>query len=149
MTFPDGQLETLARAHFTTPPLSRAEVKLVRNAPIGMIADCSRKAVAGGAKIDSAKNDESTSECRLRAALIRWICVDPKASALVDPAGIQVWNAELEGSLDLSFAKVPFPLAIVRCNVTDVIVLRQSEIPDLILSGSSVPMIEASGMKVR
>ena len=92
--------------------------------------------------------NEWTSERQVRAALIRWICVDSKASALVDPAGIQLWNAELEGLLDLSFAKVPFPLAIVRCNVTDAIILRQSEIPDLILSGSSVPAIEASGVKV-
>jgi hypothetical protein len=138
-----SRLESLALGCF--PDLSAGEIKLVRNTELGKMTDCARRAEP----VRVAEIEGSDSDRRIRPALLQWLCADAVASELVHQNGIQLWNAEVQGDFDLSFVKVPFPLALVRCQFSDPITLRQAEIPDLILSGASVPGIEAGGLQVK
>lgn len=144
---PEADLETLARARFLDPPLTEAEFKLVRAAETGGIANCGRDLPDSAAK--PARAEEWGLQRQVRADLIWWLCTNASARALVHPEGIQLWSAQVSGALELSFAKVPFPLAIVNCRIMSCMTLRQAEIPDLILNGTTVPGIEASGMQVK
>jgi hypothetical protein len=141
-------LESLASLHFRDL-MTAAEIALLRAAPLGNIARCAPKAEIGTRTKTLSKSDEWGEERRVRSALIRWLCVDPHARALVDPLGIQVWDAKLPESLDLSFITVPFPLAFINCQIGEGINLLEARVPDLNLTGSWIGSIEASGAHVR
>ena len=142
---PMGELERLTRVKFGE--LSEAEAKVVRAAETGGIANCARGRTEPGQHPDDA--EEWGPERQVRATLIRWLCVDRYAKALVDPVGIQFWGAHVRESLDLSFVRVPFPLAMLSCRVMHYINLQAAEIPGLNLHGTSVPGLEASGIRVK
>ena len=54
-------------------------------------------------------------ERTVRASLICWLCLDEGAAHYVDAAGIGIHGARIEGDLVLRSAKIPFPVALVRC----------------------------------
>ena len=56
---------------------------------------------------DPAHADEWPTSRQIRAALIRWICVDHEARSLIDPEGLRVVGARITGGLDLSLVTVP------------------------------------------
>src|ERR1700722_18599874 len=92
----DTELLKLAAGEFSN--LTPAETALLkfagsyRSEPGGF-------AIAGpGAKPDDPSNDPSHAdkwgkEREVRADLIRWLCVDPRAKALIDPQGIRLLGA--------------------------------------------------------
>jgi hypothetical protein len=142
----ETMLERLARAKFGS--LSEAEENLVRAVPLGKIANCAPRAATGKA-ITSDSCEEWGPQRQVRAGLIRWLCVDASAKSLIDPLGIQLWGAAVVGWLDLSFAKIAFPLAMIGCRLAEDINVQAAEVPDLNLSNTSVPGVEASGLQVK
>ena len=85
----------------------------------------------------------------IRAALIRWMCVDHQAQGLVDPAGIRVLGARIVGVLNLALVSVPIPIVLENCVFIEAINLGGTEIPYLELDGSYTREIDASGLHVR
>jgi hypothetical protein len=83
------------------------------------------------------------------AELIRWLCVDPSASKLVDPKGIQLYAARIVGQLDLSYVSVPFPLIIQNSRFVEDINIAYSRLLNFDLSGSQVLGITANNVTVR
>ena len=79
---------------------------------------------------DPARADEWRPQRQIRAALIRWLCVDHEALGLIDPKGIRVMGARIIGGLDLSLVSVPIPLALDNCVFAEPINLGGAEIPD-------------------
>jgi hypothetical protein len=143
---PDDLLE-LARVQFA--PLSEAEEKLLRAAPQGEIACCGPNRKDFDPANDPRKANTWGTERCVRAALIRWLCVDHAARESIDPRGIQIYGAKIEGELDLSFVAVPFPLSLCCCGLQEETKLRFLQIPTVSFSGSWVRSLQAESAVVK
>ena len=135
-------LEELARNKFTD--LSAAEQRVVRNAPDGAVADCSD--LGGGD--DPAKVDAWAVSRNVRADLIRWLCIDREARELVDSRGIWIRGVRITDPVDLRFATITFPLALLSCRVEQPLILQGAKMTTLSLQGSWTAAIFADGLNV-
>lgn len=88
-------------------------------------------------------------ERNIRAAVIRLLCTDSKASGLVDPRGIRLHGAWIDGELDLVFVSVTFPLSFVSCRMSDLLALTSARTEFLSLAGTVVPRIAGDRLNVR
>jgi hypothetical protein len=128
-------LITLAGERFGD--LSFAEAAVLRSSCGGEFVSCNPKELPPDDPInDPASAEGWGSERKVRADLVRWLCVDPKASELVDPHGLSVFGGAVLDNLDLSFIAVPFPIAFIRCWLLGDMNLVQMQIPSLSLEGS-------------
>jgi hypothetical protein len=93
--------------------------------------------------------DEWGVEQRVRAELIRWLCADKEAISHVHSRGISISSGKIEGSLDLSFTAVAFPLSFAQCVITDRIDLEAATIKTLRLYETLVGHIWAVGLNVQ
>lgn len=143
---PDDLLE-LAQAKFA--PLREAEEKLLRAAPQGEVASCGPNRKDFDPANDARRANNWGAERSIRAALIRWLCVDRNARELIDPRGIQAHGAKIEGELDLSFVAVPFPVSLCCCGLQEETKLRFLEIPTISFSGSWVRSLQAESAVVK
>ena len=122
------KLLELAKRRFDT--LSPAEQKLFDAAPDGKKGDCT----------NLSETDRVIQEDRL----VR-LCTSPDASAQVTPRGIIVVGAEIDGKVDLEWAKISFPIRAKNCVFRDAIVLNYGQAAFLSLGGSTVKQLEANG----
>ncbi len=140
-------LEELARAKFKD--LTFAELKLLGAAPLGILADCGEpNAVAGSPADDPAQAATWDGQREIRAEIIQWICVDSEAKAKVDPRGIQIRLARISGELDLSFARVDFPLAFIRCGIAAELNFLYATLVALKLTASAVKDVTLTGAQI-
>lgn len=139
------ELESLARRYFAD--LTRAEVKLLRAAPSGKIANCAEKS-APQTQVDVLEQDWPL-ERRVRAELIAWLCTDLRASSHVHTSGVFLSNAWVSGAFDLSFVKVSFPLTLAHCRIPEGLILRDADMSEVIVANTFVSGIEAGGVRVR
>ena len=133
MTSKAEQLIELAEA--AEFKLSEPELKLLRCVATGAVADFSDD--------DKERNNperagEWGEERRLSAELIVWVCTDREAREFIPHKGLWVVGAKIEGSLDLSFARMEFPLGFLRCAFTEMIHLSCATVKMLNLAGSWV-----------
>jgi hypothetical protein len=142
-----NQLLELARASFAQ--LHEAEEKLLRAAPQGETAICGPNRKDFEPANDPRRAAHWGSERTLRAVLIRWLCVSAAARESIDPRGIQVHGAKIEGELDLSFVAVPFPVSLCSCALPEETKLGFLEIPTLSLSGSWLRSLQAESIVVK
>ena len=125
-------IENVARRRFNG--LTTAEERLLRAAPAGEFAYCGPTVLHKDN--DPSKADSWGDERTIRAALIRWLCVDPNASKRIDPRGVRLFGALILNSLDLSFVTVPFLLGFYRCRLSDDANLMGIKVPRLDFDGS-------------
>jgi hypothetical protein len=91
------KLLELAKGEFSN--LTSAEIALLkfagdyRSEPDGF-AVAGRSAIPDDPTNDPAHADEWSAEREVRAELIRWLCVDPRARARIDPQGIRLLGPE-------------------------------------------------------
>jgi hypothetical protein len=146
----DPTLESLAHARFRNPPLSPAEIKLVQMAPGGFLAVCGPNDRPDDPANDPSRADADWKEDRtIRATLIRWICIDRQAKELVDTRGIRVFGAVLTGDLDLSYAKIIFPLSFRCSRLSGKANLHAVEALEIDLEGTWTGSIDASNADVK
>jgi hypothetical protein len=89
-----SQLPTLAdEAGFKD--LSDAERKLLEALPLGEFAICSPNENDDDPENDPSKGDHWPESRRIRAGLIRWLCVNEAARKLIDTRGIQIYAANV------------------------------------------------------
>jgi hypothetical protein len=148
---PAAELRKLAAAEFSN--LTPAETALLmfagsyRSEPGGF-------ALAGpSAKPDDPSNDPAHAEKwgkerEVRADLIRWLCVDPRATALIDPQGIRLLGARITGKLNLAHVTVPFALALRNCSIGERMTFEHTLFPSLDLGGCYTAEIDGQGMVV-
>ena len=141
------ELIRLAQVRF--PGLREAEMKVLRAAPTGEVAWCGPSQKDFDPANDPGKANAWGGERTIRAALIRWLCIDQEAREYVDPRGLQIHGARIEGALDLSFVRVRFPISLQNCSLKDEIRLRFLRIPTISFSGSWVRAINAERAKVK
>ncbi len=96
---------------------------------------------------DPAHADEWGEERIIRASVIRWLCADEQSSGLVDPRGILVDCAKIEGKLGLAFLTVDFPIVLLRCSIPAGIQLLSARTRLLSFDGSHTTSITADGLQ--
>ncbi len=84
----------------------------------------------------------------LGADRIAWVCTDPRVATLVTHKGVRVRGVPIKGTLELAYARIPFPLAIENCRVDGDIDLRGAELGSLSLDGSTVGVINGRSLRV-
>ena len=125
------KLPDLAKSRFG--PISPAEQKLFEAAADGNDADCTSL---------------SQSDRIIHADRLLWLCTDPDASALVRYRGVSIIRAEIDGEVDLEWAKISFPLRIRWCVFKNAIILRSGRLFTLDLLGTSIKDLTAEGLVV-
>jgi hypothetical protein len=90
----------------------------------------------------------------IRAKVIRWLCGDPEATRQIDPHGIYIDAATIEGQLDLAFMTIPVPFALRRCAVKAGVNLAYADTRMLrfsgsVLGGSGGIALNAAGAQIR
>ena len=140
-------LQQLAETHFA--PLSKSEIKILQSAVNGTTAFCGLSEQDDDPGNDPADSDNWSADRQIRSDLIRWLCIHKAAKAYVDPRGVQVHGARVNGALDLSFATVTFPIRFSRCRLSDDWNLNYVEVPSIQLTGSQVRSLTADIAKVK
>jgi len=108
--------------------LSLSEEKLAQAAPNGETADCSE--LSGKDRI-------------IRGELLSWVCTNPSASVQLTSRGVSISGAEIVNNMDLEGARIAFPIRGVQCVFRDAIILNDSHVASLDLTGSSVQELNA------
>jgi hypothetical protein len=138
-------IETLAHLHFPEMRWTDCENNLLEHVATGEVAYCG----PSQGETDGPPADDGSKRMPfdVDAELIRWLCVDPAASKLVDPKGIQLHAARVVGQLDLSYVTVPFPLSFQNSRFVEDINLGYVQLLNFDLSGSQTRGITADGLK--
>lgn len=140
-------LEQVARSRFGV--LTPAEQKLVCAATGPGFAYCGSANQDDDPSNEPDKASQWGQQRSIRAALIRWLCVERSARDHVDPSGIQVHGARIEGKLDLAYVEVPFPLVLWQCALTNGADFHSFDVGHLSLAGSWVHVVNAQGLRVK
>jgi hypothetical protein len=146
-----SRLVALGAAQF--PNLTKAERAMlvfvdVRNRTQGDFAIAGSSALLNDPTNVPANANSWTHDRDVRAQLIRWLCVDPDASRLVDPGGIRLLGARITGRLNLSRIHVPFPIVLRNCAVPERMILAATHIPSFDSGGSQIRELDAPGIEV-
>jgi hypothetical protein len=100
------------------------------------------------AEYDLRQADTWGPERTIHAEVLRWLCVDRDAIRHVDPKGVFIQGARIDGTLDLQNVTVPFPLFLVRCAIREPVKLAGAEVRLLGIEGSTSESIHGDGMVV-
>ena len=98
--------------------LTAAELDLIEGARVGEPA-------LRGTTVPIAKSDSVL----IRAPLIRYLVMGGCEDCVVQPEGVQVVGAWIDGVIDLKYAEPKGRLALVNCHIADRPMLLQCEIP--------------------
>jgi hypothetical protein len=123
------ELVKLALAKFGQ--LSTSELNVVGAATSGGLAFCGPSTRGDDPANDPAQAAGWGDKRTIRAALIRWLCVDRVAKDLVDPHGVWIHAARIVDTLDLAFVSVPFPLVFDNCLFASAIILLYAKLETL------------------
>jgi hypothetical protein len=142
------QLSQLVATAF--PTLTRAETTLLQKAAFGTIAYCGcQPEEESPEEANDPRNSEAWGEERtIHAALIRWLCIDLKARSLIDPKGLRIKFAKIDGILDLSSITIPFPLVLLRCSIPKGIDVSYATSCFLNFEGSTSGPVKGNGLVV-
>ena len=82
------------------------------------------------------------------ANLIRWLLTDIDAQKLLDPSGVRIRGAVIDGTLNLDDLTITLPLSLVRCKIDSGMELIGTRARVLNLERSKVSWIEAPGLSL-
>ena len=142
----DKSERLIAFAKAVFPDLTDPERRVVQAAAMGETADF-RSGDPG--KNDPAKAETWGDDRKVRAAVLRWMCVDSTAKELIQPTGIRAKGLRVEGVLDLGFTEVPFALDLEGCHLPQGINLTCADLRLLVMDGSNTGEITADGLTVK
>jgi len=106
--------------------LTEAEKRMLRAAAAGLIADCTL-----GGPGDPATAETWPRERTIRPAVLRWSCMEAEPRRRIDPKGLQIYAARMDGAIDLSFLELCWPLAMVSCALRGGVVLVRASTRDV------------------
>ena len=113
--------------------ISPAEQKLFEAATNGKDADCTSL---------------SEKDRVIRGDLLSWLCKNRDASAQVTYRGVSIVGAQIEGELNLKWAKISFPLQARMCVFKEAIILENSHLVALIFLDTSIKDLRAEDVIV-
>jgi len=126
-------LLNLARQEFASRSLSAAEEALFSSVETSKIASSVR---GDDQQDDPASAINWTADRVIRAECIAWLCTDGEATKRVTHRGISIRGMRIDGVLDLSDAKIDFPIAALKCAFMERLIFRDAHLRTLILSAS-------------
>jgi hypothetical protein len=139
-----SKLLELARKRFGK--LNEAEGELFRSIADGEVADRSDESEENNDP--SGAGDWDKDKRAIRAECIFWLCTDRKALELATHRGVRVKGACIDGELDLSDARIPFPLYFEKSAFPVGIKLQNAEIRNLDLDGTRTGPLNADGLRI-
>jgi len=107
---PDNSLRLLKLAEAEFPDLTEPEREVVRCAAMGEDADLAQW---GPQPAEGKKHKPGGGP--LRSAVVEWLCADLYAKKFVNHKGVRILKANLNTTIDLKFADIPFFLSINKC----------------------------------
>jgi hypothetical protein len=127
--------------------LTDCETRVARAAASGDVAYCGRN----HNETDKVPPEKGAARepYDLGAGFARWLSIDPAATKLVDPKGVQVHGARIREALDLSNATVTFPLTFTNSLFLKPIELGGAQLGGVYLFGSHLSGINAGDVTVR
>jgi sRNA-binding regulator protein Hfq len=135
----------LAKEKF--PMLSQTEaqplIKLCQYIVAGKVANFSAEDENNNEPANAANWPD---ERKLAAEWLIWLCTNRQTVELIPQTGFWVKGARVVGELALNFAKIPFPLSLVKCAVGE-INLSYADIHILNLAETHTGSITAHGLK--
>ncbi len=123
------KLPELAASRFDN--ISPAEQKLFDATADGKDADCTSL---------------SEKDRVIQAERLVWLCTNPDASAQVTYRGVSIVGAQIEGELNLQWAKVSFPLRVRQSAFTQTIILQNAHLVSLDLTATSIKDLWAENL---
>ena len=132
----------LERASAAFPDLGPAESALIQAVATG------DEAMFGAPSDDPGVATDWGDERRIRARVLRWLCLRGGAGGDIDVAGIRVHGAAIADELNLEAATVSFPLVLRRCRLAGIDV-RGADLARLDLRGSLCPSFRADRARVK
>ena len=148
---PGAELLKLAEGEFSN--LTPAETALLKFAGSYRSEPGGFAAAGPSAKPNDPSNDPSHAdlwgkEREVRAELIRWLCVDPRVKALIDPQGIRLLGARITGKLNLVNVTIPFAVTLRNCSIGERMTFEHTSFPSLDLGGCYTGEIDGRGAAV-
>ncbi|SUS05175.1 conserved hypothetical protein [uncultured Defluviicoccus sp.] len=125
---------------------SPAEQRVIAAAAAGAVCDFR---VNNPAADDPARAETWGTERALRADVLRALCLGLRPDWPLDPRGVQVRGARIDGALDLAAATVAVPLLFWDCAFTDAPIVRDATLKILSLVGSRLPGLVGDGLTVQ
>lgn len=122
-----------------------AEQRVIAAAAAGAVCDFR---VNDPAADDPARAKTWGAERALRADVLRALCLGLRPDWPLDPHGVQVLGARIDGALDLAAATVAVRLLFWDCAFTDAPIVRDATLKVLHLGGSRLPGLVGDGLKV-
>jgi hypothetical protein len=133
-------LQQLATEKFGS--LTAAELTLLDSLLTGELAEC------GPSNDDPNKAAEWEEDRTIRSSIIRWLCADKNARALINSPRIAVSRARFKGQLNLYGLSVGFSVIFLSCAIPEGINVADARIPKLDLSGTVCGNFLAWGLTV-
>ncbi|MBV8215059.1 MAG: hypothetical protein JOZ08_17770 [Verrucomicrobia bacterium] len=84
----------------------------------------------------------------IRGEVFAWLCADPNAAKEVSYAGVALLGAQIEGVVDLDWARVGFPLRLSQCIFKEELLLRNSQLQGLYFIDTTLKRLNASGATI-
>jgi hypothetical protein len=141
------ELERMARERFGS--LSVAELKLVRHAPYRELAWSGPSDDPGNPLNNPAHGKSWGADRTIRAPIIVWLMTDKDASARVDPSGVGLAGALIDGSLDFSYHDAALPLTMLSCAIPEGVQFSFAHLQELDLRRSWTGPIDGEQAAVR
>lgn len=89
-----------------------------------------------------------TERNEIRGELLRFLALGGDSEHPVHEEGVMAWGAWVSGALNLHQANVPARLSLKRCHFESTPSFAKAQLPELVLSGSAMPGLEADGARV-
>ena len=89
------------------------------------------------------------AERTIRAEFLRLICAGERPDWRIGQYGVHIHGAQIDGSLNLGFVEMAFPLTLIGCRFTAPLDLSYAHIPLLALAGSRVPGLNADRATIK
>src|SRR6266851_2317115 len=124
--------------------LTRAELKLIDAAATGAIADY--RSPQG---VETAKGDQWDDERTISTSVIYALAVGTNPDWPVLRSGLCIAGARIKDELDFTGVEIRFLLAFVDCYIEQPIILSRATIHSIVLTGSHVPGIKASSIRIQ
>jgi hypothetical protein len=76
------------------------------------------------------------SKSSIAPDFLRWVIVDPYAASLIDPKGLRVYQANIDGPLDLDGCHVSFSMEFRDCNFEKTFSIKNAQVESLSIRDS-------------
>ena len=109
--------------------LQRVEERLANASANGETADCT---------------DLLGDDKKIKGDVLSWLCTSLQASARVTDRGVSIMGAQIQGTVNLEWAKISFPLVAEVCVFKGAVLLSHSNVAFLILQGGCLKNLNAN-----